>query len=249
MQIDLLIKFFGMRRFGNHAVINWILGQSGNQSVKWKGHQILCKPLDPNDIKEFHKVSHRKTVVVNYEGVSLSNVDEKTIIPDKNKIFGNPDREVNVVILRDFYNWLASYMRLSDSVLSIEDGAEQINSWVSYAREYSSKTDHLASIDKVGVLFNVWHSSESYRREIAERLQIPFTDANFNKVSRERGGSSFDQRKYNGRANEMKLDKRWARFIQERPPRHIKRYKQLVALHPEARDLNDQIFGDMGVRL
>lgn len=249
MRIDLLVKFFGMRRFGNHAVINWILGQSGNNSVKWKGHQILCKPLDPNDIKDFQRCDYRRTVVVNYEGVSLPDINEETIIPDKASIFGAPEQEVNVVILRDLYNWLASYMRLSDSVLSMEDGAEKIRQWVVYAKEYASITDYLGTINKIAISFNQWHSSQSYRRDMAEKIGIPFTDANLNMVSHERGGSSFDKRKYDGQANNMKTDKRWLRFLQERPSKHTKRYKQLIRSHPEAQKINEQLFGDMGVHL
>lgn len=55
--------------------------------------------------------------------------------------------------------------------------------WIDYAKEFLQETNYLPN-NKVCVNYNLWVSDVNYRREVANRLNLDFTDAGFDEVRR-----------------------------------------------------------------
>ena len=83
--------------------------------------------------------------------------------------------------------------------------------WTEYAQEFLDETQKLTQ-KKVCVNYNRWFQDRDYREQIAQLLDIPFTDAGINNVSGCGGGSSFEQRNYVGKAQEMPVLERWKQY-------------------------------------
>ena len=69
------------------------------------------------------------------------------------------------------------------------------------------------------VSYNDWVQSKEYRRDLANRLELPFTDEGRQKVARwgpTTWGDSFDGLKYDGKATDMKVMERWKKFKNDR---------------------------------
>ena len=49
--------------------------------------------------------------------------------------------------------------------------------------------------------------------EIASQLNLPYNEIQLNRVLRAGGGSSFQRQKFNGKAQEMKVNDRWKKFV------------------------------------
>ena len=88
---------------------------------------------------------------------------------------------------------------------------QTIQLWKSYAREFLGETKFLTH-NKLCINFNKWHHSSLYRKEIAESLNLEFTDAGRERIKGYGGGSSFDGRKYDGQASQLKVLNRWQLF-------------------------------------
>jgi hypothetical protein len=80
--------------------------------------------------------------------------------------------------------------------------------------------------DRVAILFDAWFSDPGYRAAISAALGVRFDDSNFNKVSDDGGGSSFDGVRFDGRSHLMSVTDR------------------VSALEPRERDLLEEIFRD-----
>lgn len=108
--------------------------------------------------------------------------------------------------LRDPYNWLASVEEaLAQRSMSWKASDPPLVRW----RQYAELCRAEEWID-----FGRWSGDAAYRRELAERYEfVQLRDgAPWQDVPRRGGGSSFDGTKFAGRAQEMRVDRRWERF-------------------------------------
>jgi hypothetical protein len=62
------------------------------------------------------------------------------------------------------------------------------------------------------VNYDRWCTSREYRRDVAERLELTFTDEGFNEITAFGDGSSFDKTAYDSQASRMQTDQRWKAF-------------------------------------
>ncbi|MEO1743319.1 MAG: hypothetical protein AAFR99_16095, partial [Cyanobacteria bacterium J06629_9] len=115
------------------------------------------------------------------------------------------------LILRDPFNLLASRIKSNMSRITDSSAAEIIQLWKSYAKEFLGETKILTQ-NKVCINFNRWHSSQMYRKGIADSLGLQFTDAGRERVKGYGGGSSFDGRNHDGEASQLKVLERWKLF-------------------------------------
>lgn len=141
MYNKLEIRVFGPRRSGNHAIINWLAYQAASKvhffncasnrgydplrTGKSRGdkyHEDLqvCFEQIPNlkneseDVVDFWRSVDKDILMYSYEDIDL----DKYVKPQASNFphnrvstLGESDYKIDVVILRDAYNWLASKLK------------------------------------------------------------------------------------------------------------------------------------------
>ena len=133
-----LIKTFGIQRSGNHAIINWILGLSGDKTLFLNNRKVgrsLFKIVSPcsvpygvkaqgivingtsyvnnNLINDF--TNNCDTLVVGFENFDLKWYDKKLINFNIVSSFGAPQEEITVIIARSPANNIASLLKMRDA--------------------------------------------------------------------------------------------------------------------------------------
>ena len=109
-----------------------------------------------------------------------------------------------------------------------------VDLWIDYAKEYLGETNYLKH-NKVCINYNQWFADIEYRREIAEKLQVKFSDAGIDKVTVFGGGSSFEGKQFDGKATSMDVLNRWHKFCD------YPQYKQFF--NEEVLKYSEKIFG------
>lgn len=128
---DLEVRIFGLRRSGNHAIINWFgrqaiykphffnnapnNGESPFLTGKNRGdrgeniwYPHGCLKYSSKDDLEKVKNIHKEILMYSYEDLSLKKVIKKEYPHDRKNVIGESNLKIDVLILRDFVNWLAS---------------------------------------------------------------------------------------------------------------------------------------------
>ena len=216
------VRFFALRRSGHHAIINWLAYHFQVRPVFIEGVVPFKDPYIDIDSQlrcilmgdQYRKYNHRtlrqlrdrpKYLIMNFE--------EQPIAPDyiDDKFIGKSARVYNAVVLRDPFNWMASRYQVANSKLVLRPNSDAICLWKQYAREYLGMTNTL--INKVSINYNQWFQSEVYRRSISDIFKLPFTDKGLEQVPDAGRGSSFDQRLFDGKAQQMDVLGRWRKFV------------------------------------
>lgn len=235
-QFDTEIRFIGMRRGGQHGVINWLRAQ-----------EPLCDSLcyrnnvkvDPAAEHPFAKIVIRmldsgcRHLFHAYEDLDFSLLCGKELVGGQAKQFNY------VLLVRDPFNMFASLIHWDDEsmpTLSAENMGRPISIWKQHAREYCGQTRILPH--RVVISFTRWFVSREYRRQIAEALGLKFSDAALNRVSLNGCGSSFDSQRYDGNAQQMKVLERY-KTVEDNPL-----YKK-VCEDAELCELSHAIFGNV----
>ena len=138
-----------------------------------------------------------------------------------------------VVVLRDFKNWVASYIKMAGRDGKPYDeliNDEKIDTYKDHCKFF------FESSDIEYILFNQWFSSEEYRRELAERLNLTFTDAAIDQESPFGGGSSFDKMEYLKTASLMKVNDRHKQ-MENHPV-----YDRIIKENQETLEMSNEIF-------
>ena len=253
------IRITGLARSGNHAVINWLISQIQGEycflnCAEPKTNPFLtARPLSEDgsafqtnisgfSIEEEQQgnVQKKDFLLYSYEDVFLSMLDKKIFRENRHDWLGASICSENLLILRDPFNLFAS--RKKSGFL---DGQDEIHGlrpitnltlkriYKQHAREFLGRSKLLKNLVRVN--FNKWASEKNFRREIAERLDISFTDSGFSEVKPVAGGSSFDGTRYSGRAEKMQINDRWRTFSEDE--------EYWALFDPELADLCREIFG------
>ena len=202
-EFDREIRVAGLRRSGNHAIINWII------------HQLHDNCLFVNKIAPYKlpydRTKDKNTVYDNllysYEDVHLSYIFNKKFEKLRNKATYRARRRYNILILRNPFNLFASRTKSDKTGIgSVFFSAQDL--WKAYANEYLSNTTHIIK-DKVIINYDSWYKDQSYRKNIARQLALDFDDAGRDVVPEFGGGSSFDKLDYQDKASNMKVNERW----------------------------------------
>jgi LPS sulfotransferase NodH len=216
------------QRSGHHGVINWLGGQSVDGALFLNDSAPDTNPFMTATVlsrfesgvnerlerKHIHTNTPRDCLIYNYEDRPLVSVFTDFFETNHDGWLGNSERRNDIIVLRDPFNTFASRMTarwVRHQVGDEADRAAAVELWKSYAREAIGET-HLARQRRLIVLFNRWATDENYRRDLAGKLDLSFSDAGFKKVSAEYGGSSFDGVRYDGHADKMALLERWKRY-------------------------------------
>lgn len=222
-----VLRIYGMRRSGNHAIINWLQRNTPNGSSIFLNN---CHPRrDPiqshKSLEVFSDGTRRKfeegaplktqlnaagespLVMVSYEDAMPPAVDDEF-----EPVFKSSLSETVVLIYRAFLNWSASLLR---KLLGNPSYGPLTRSRVMAASclTYGVALDRVAEQETrgfVAICYDLWHASEDYRSGILNALGFPPRDNTRGAVQRYGGGSSFQGKAAS--AEELQTDQRSAQM-------------------------------------
>jgi hypothetical protein len=246
------IRFLGLSRSGNHAVIDWILSQCKGRSFFLDSIKIYdTNPylglgyFTTDILRECANLSVKDCLVYSYENIELKNLFSENFEKKHDEYLGRTLKRFDVLLLRDAFNFFASSIvgayadhipwRKKHTYNSLRDQAENNKRlWKMYAREYLGETNYLQH-NKVVISYNQWFASKKYRQELAKKLSLKFSDKSLDTVSMV---STFDKNMVRGKpgAKKLKVLERWKELVSSQLYRDIFADQELV-------DLSNKIFG------
>ena len=245
----------GMKRSGNHAVLNWL--KAHDHFIHFNNVYRIAMVLDgeielpnqPYPYRRWLKARYKEKgmgALFPFERLSprsyIASFEDHRL--DWRAFEGAPLPVVNMIIIRDIENLMASRIKKGMSRDSRayptehnDDMQRVIDTWKMHARECLGETQHIP--DSIVIPFNRWFSDQSFRRELAEQLGYTFTDEGLSKVSTKGDGSSFDQTNYDNRGQKMDVLDRVQRLSEQE-----RAVFDSVMDDPELQDLNRRLFSD-----
>ena len=215
------IKVLSLSRSGQHAFCNWLCLQIGEcKFFNYDGHVNADGSVSPNVTYTTPYTGQHN----NYNSITLNENFISTI-----------DADFTIILLRDPFNWIASLCT------SVRRSAAQMETW---ATHYKALID-MANRSEADLLvkYNDWFVSEEYRQMICNHLGLAFTDKGINQVPATGDGSSFDYQEYDGRAQEMKVLKRWRNVVDGKSPNITDtEYKKIFNDYPFLSQIADDHF-------
>jgi len=232
-------------RSGYHAIANWYCSQLPGKARFLNNCNEIMKP---RNISVYKNPGSGRAMVCSFENFDLTGFRPLNIARMFQRV---------IIVLRDPYNWLASSLA-KDGHLNLPEetfkpnkkysyspyfcqSMTRIDLWKQYARHYLGEENLIGSIPTTYILFNNWHKSEDYRKDICEQLDVEYNSAGLDFVSPRGSGSSFDKRQYRGRGSEMNVLKRYKEFL-ENPRYKGKRDRYFDLLDKEMREYSEKIF-------
>ena len=192
-----VLRVYGMRRSGNHAIINWIMRNApGGNGIFLNDCRVGGDPVSSSqgvsvfenaaeaDIgglrRKLRRAGEAPFAVISYED---------RMPPDAPKpLYAAP--ETLVVIYRSFLHWSASLLRKIQG----NEGYGPLDRARIMGRAVCTYGDMLARIDAddiVPLCYDDWTQDAAYRKAALGRLGLPGEDLGLGAVQRYGGGSSF----------------------------------------------------------
>lgn len=239
-----ILNILGIHRSGHNAIRYWLACQHKDypdyrdsfkvQNFHHRHYDILVSP----SYIHINLVGKRVDFTINHLSLINQYLEQDKLVLINNEMVNGlistngiwvgpfADRIVNVFILRDAYNNFASIDRFGNLQQYLNQLEDLRKTWIDCAKVYGKEKT---------ILFNKWHTSAVYRKQICDELGLYFTDLGFNRVSSHGGGSSFDKLTMDFRAHEMDVNRRYLQGISPRM-QHFLGSQEIV-------DLNIKIFG------
>lgn len=230
---QVVFRAFGVRRAGNHAIIDWIINNARTDDFL---HLNNCAPgRKPQDsFIELNRGGRIQYANVRFEQETLDmanshdeaaflliSYEDRDTLAALNKSaaysVGFDDRvRMNIVIYREFLNWFASYYKLIAKNLRTEDPAirrsEQtltgVRHWL-HVTQVATHPNLGRRAPAVAICYDDWRRDEALRLRLLEDMGLPGRDAALPAVSTFGGGSSFDGLAQGRQAAELATDRRW----------------------------------------
>lgn len=199
-------RVLGMRRSGNHAIINWLLSNYNNGICITETYQDESSekdayvPIFTNNknilffnscvedpfwnIKDCIEFENYSLILHSYEDKQFEYILEHSY----NNCFNDEKDITNIIILRDPFNTFASRFKYENSDLFTKVDEFHVNLWIEYAEEALNITNYFDN--KLIILYNEWLTNKNYRDDISKKLGIYNYD-NIYDVSKCGNGSSF----------------------------------------------------------
>jgi len=181
-------RIFGMKRSGNHCIINWIASHFDkvlffNDVVCYRSP--ICEANNNVfDIPQYQKLrdntEDRECLIYSYEDVDPTLVYQE-LVPDKEKTIGESTNEYSIMILRDPLHLIAS--RVKSGLYTDKD----ISLWKNCAKEsINSKVLNISFT----IVYDKWVQNKMYRQRIASKFNKVNNDSTLSKIAW--CGSSYD---------------------------------------------------------
>ncbi|MEP5633841.1 MAG: hypothetical protein ABJP79_18340 [Tateyamaria sp.] len=196
-----VLRVYGMRRSGNHALIDWIMRNAkggagvflnncrpGRDPMKSKSALSLFengKEVEAKNLRaKLQKAGNAPFAVVSYEDA----------MPPKERkpLYDAPEQ--CIVIYRSFLHWSASLLRKIQGNTGYGP-LERMRVMMQAMRTYNQMLGRVRDTDVVPLCYDDWVSDETYRRTALDRIGLPGRNLGLGQVQRYGGGSSFQGRK------------------------------------------------------
>lgn len=248
------LSVVGLQRCGQHAVIHWVMSQARGRRLFLNDVKPGANPMRSFAGREYEargywrrfdlgaeqdgRFTHKSWLIYNYEDEHPRRPFAADFEACRESWLGRSARRLCLLVLRDPCNFFASRLRWGRSPsagwskrpLQGESArAELVSLWKAHAREYLGDTQHLPA-ERVLVNYNRWASERAYRRELAARLGLRFSDRGRSHVPDYGPGSSFDGRRFHWRAQRMQVLDRYRHFLDDPFYRAIFDDQELCAL-------------------
>jgi hypothetical protein len=136
---------------------------------------------------------------------------------------GKSVQTIDVIVIRDPYNFLASRLKKLDQLTGIKDIDTIVAFWKELAREAIVVEQHPEN-SRVVVNYNRWFSDKDYRQHLCKRFYGNFSDYSLRRVPRSGGGSSFDEKTFDGNLSVRDVLHKWNKLLQLRTYRKVGSY-------------------------
>lgn len=207
-----LVYILGLKRNGNHAIINWIIKNLEKNKIQVGFiNDVNEKVINDGDIDKI--ISDNLVTILSYEEISIHEFE-------KIKYKNNKLDFKEILILRDFKNSFASRLKYisefkSDSIDIYDyfmNHDEYKKNWIEFSEVFLDKIQNKWEC----INYNLWFSDKTYRDSVMNNIfDIKNYDLGLLSVPKNAGGSSFDYLKYNNRAKDMNILERWKFFAKE----------------------------------
>ena len=225
---DLLIELVGLKRGGLHGFGFWLTGHADDQAfynnspLKHPGSGSEMERTDTRSpipvrlipsmrvdtLRDGREQTRRLPLKTQITTVVFQSQDLDHLASVDETIVGvQAARRVRILLLRDPFNWVASYAAKAGHDTAFEDG---IALWRPYAMAWAGRTAPLPF--DLRVAYNTWFSNQAERERISAAIGLPFTDRYLQLVSDHGSGSSFDRQSFDGQAQSMPVFERWRQF-------------------------------------
>lgn len=239
----LFYRVCGIKRSGNHAIINWLASQYSMKRVKFVNDVQLHKNISLESL-EFREGKNKlpclntNRMITNPDVVIFSHEDKQLPEIKKHIIFDQDSPMViNVIILRDVLNNFAGMFKFVPKMTHIRDTNmydksilnKKLFLWKQYALEFMGLTSSFYN-RTIMINYNLWCVNKFYRQIISGCLPgTRFDDSTITQIPQYGYGSSFD--------DQEDLEN----SLRENPDHSIvflERYKQCLDI-PEFRSIVD----------
>ena len=213
------IRVVGLRRTGNHAIVNWIRQQHTgkvfhlNNLLKYQNpyrYLYLHYPKESLRREAWGNFTQKDCLITSYEDYSIADIISPEFERKHDLYLGKSAKRYDLIILRDPFNLMAS--RIKSDMIPVKDPDCRVTDlWIEYAKEFLNETNHLNQ-EKICVNYNQWFLDEDYRRGLAIKLGMEFSDRGIDRVKSQGGGSSFDSQDFDGKARQMDVLNRYKKY-------------------------------------
>lgn len=243
------LRVIGLKRTGNHAIINWIISQYPGEVMFYNNLSPLDPPIHAAR-KEYRDNRHlglakgqqhlQPLFIYSYEDHPLYDLCSDKFQERHPGYVGQSGKRFDILILRDPFNLFASrFLWKRPRGARFREDEEYrwriVNLWRSYAKEVVGMTEYLKE-DKLVISYNQWVAFHEYRRKLAETLGLVFSDQGIDEVPDYGSGSSINMTDMAQNARKMNVMERW-KTVAEEPT-----YKGIF-LDSEIWELSEKIFG------
>jgi len=254
------MRVLGIRRTGQHAVINWILRNCGrkdtlflNSCTMRRSAMRTCGQSELNGrfsgkgyplkkaVEAYLTPETHPFVLISYE----AGFQEGELTPN----FPDADFNREILVTRSFVNWLPSFIRLMRLMNqgSAPEALDISNGIMFEMMRYKAHLLAAKTSSHVVICFDKWATSGAYRSEKLAQLGLIEVDAGLGTLQQYGGGSSFSAFKMP--AEELALTARWQTMTDDPYALHFLRIAQadtafmevLAALYPDDIPIMNQL--------
>ncbi|HET7313646.1 hypothetical protein [Salinisphaera sp.] len=226
------LRIVGMSRSGNHAIINWIMAQLPGRFCFLNCAEPKFNPFesartlmhgrpyianyDTFDIEAERRgdFSRKDYLLHSYEDCFLGLLNNRRFAQAHDRWVGASRQRIDVLILRDPFNLFASRRKAGIGGVTTRIG-QRI--WKQHAREFLGLRRYLND-PLVAINYNAWTGNPAYRRDLAARLGLAFTDAGAHATPVFAPGSAFDAP---DDADRRRLLQRWRHYAEDSDYREL----------------------------
>lgn len=235
---EIEIQVFGLRRSGNHALLAWLMANLskpahflnnvdpftdpfiGFHNATLPNTVPIQKPMTEAEVEAL-RAAAKHCLVYSYEHLPLGQLRQRPLLADHDAMVGRSGRTQRLLILRDFWNWMASRSKqflnrgVEDPQRLLRHLAHETTLWKQYAREFEGDTQLIERDGFVTVKYNEFVASPEAREKLLTTLGLPVRTLSIDYVPDLGLGSSFDGTAYSGQAQKMDVVGRWKYLAQE----------------------------------